>query len=158
MLDEKDKIILKILQENCKISAKKISRKIKSPITTVYSRIKRLEDKGIIKSYSAVLDQEKIDYPTTALIFVKMRYHYPEESKPISQREVAKKISFLPRVTEVFIVAGQWDIIAKVKGRNIKEIGEFVIDKLREIKGVDDTLTSHVWVTVKETQKLDLNY
>ncbi|MBL7170188.1 MAG: Lrp/AsnC family transcriptional regulator [Candidatus Aenigmarchaeota archaeon] len=158
MLDKKNKIILEILQNNCKIPVKKISRKIKSPITTIYSRIKRLEDAGIIKSYSAILDQEKAGYPTTALVFVKMRYHYPEETKPISQRDVAKKISFLPGVTEVFIVAGQWDIVAKVKGRNIKEMGEFVIDKLREIKGVDNTLTSHVWVTVKESQKLDLNY
>lgn len=56
-VDDKDKEILRIFMEDAKTSTKEISEKIDSPITTVYSRIKRLEDTGVIKGYKPVLER-----------------------------------------------------------------------------------------------------
>ena len=68
-LDAIDKKILRLLQEDAKMTASHMSEKIGSPITTIYSRIKRLEDSGVIKGYKPVLDYEKLQRSTTAFIF-----------------------------------------------------------------------------------------
>jgi DNA-binding Lrp family transcriptional regulator len=59
-LDEKDREILRMLMEDAKASAKNIAAKIDAPITTVYSRIKRLEDAGVISGYKTVVDAGKL--------------------------------------------------------------------------------------------------
>ncbi|MHA1835102.1 MAG: Lrp/AsnC family transcriptional regulator, partial [Candidatus Baldrarchaeia archaeon] len=59
-LDEKDIKILNLIQENCKLTAREIAKRINSPITTVFARIKRLEKRGIIKGYKAILNAEKL--------------------------------------------------------------------------------------------------
>lgn len=156
-LDKKDVELLKELQSDCKQSLKKMSRKLNTSITTIYDRIKKLEKNNVIKGYKAILDNEKVGKTVTAFVFVKMRYHYPDDPEPLSQKEVAKKISFIPGVQEVHITSGNWDIIIKAKAENNKAIGEFVIDKIRKIKGVDATMTSDVWMTFKETCEIDMN-
>ncbi len=155
-MDEKDLKLLQELQKDCRQSLKKLSRKLNLSITTVYERMKKLEKEGVIKGYKAILDPEKVGKPVIAFIFIRMRYHYPELSEPLSQREVAKKISLLPGVCEVHIIGGEWDILVKARGKSLKQIGEFVIDRLRLIKGIERTLTTHSWVAIKETPEIDL--
>ena len=57
-LDEKDIAILALVQRDCKLTAREIARKIDSPITTVFAKIKRMEERGVIKEYRAVLIQK----------------------------------------------------------------------------------------------------
>jgi len=145
-LDEKDKEILKLIQKNAKLRAKEIARKINSPITTVFAKIKRMEEEGIIKSYNALLDAKLLGFETLAFIFVSF-----SKSEGITQEETAKEIAKFPEVQEVHIISGEWDILVKVRGRNTEEIGKFVVEKLRSIKGIEKTLTSVVFMTAKET-------
>lgn len=154
-IDHKDFEILKELQKDCKQSLKKLSRKLNMSITTLYDRIKKLEREGVITNYRAIVDPEKTDMSFISLIFIRMRYHYPGEKEPLSQREVAKKLSFIPGVQQVYIISGEWDILVKARGRNIKEIADIVIDQIRKIKGIDRTLTSNVWVTTKESSVIE---
>ena len=155
-LDEKDIELLKELQQDCKQNLKAISHKLGMKITTVHDRIKRLEASGIIKSYKAIIDGEKVGIPVTAFVFIRFHYHFPQE-ETLSQEEVAKKISFLPGVQEVHIIPGEWDMLVKVKGRDVKQIGLFVIDQLRKIRGIDRTLTTDAWLSAKESMELDLD-
>ena len=155
-LDEKDIKLLKELQNNCKQSLKELARKLDMKITTAYDRIKKLENDKIIKGYTAIIDGEKIGVPVTAFIFIRFHYYYPEE-EILSQEEVAKKISFLPGVQEVHIIPGEWDMLVKVKGKDVKQIGLFVIDQLRRIRGIERTLTADAWVSAKESPEIDLN-
>ena len=73
-LDIRDVKILKLLQKDCKTTAKEIAKEIGSPITTVYSKIKRMEELGIIRQYRAILDSRKLDKGTTAFILVSFAY------------------------------------------------------------------------------------
>ena len=155
-LKKKDITLLNELQKNCRQSLKKLARKLGMSITTVHDRMKKLEKEGVIKGYKAILDPEKIEYHVVAFIFVRMRYHYPELEESLSQREVAKKISFLRGVSEVHIIGGEWDILVKARGRSIKEMGDFIIDRLRKIKGVERTLTAQSWVVVKDSTEIQL--
>jgi len=151
LLDKKDIEILKLLQQNCKMSAKEMAKKISSPITTVYSKIKRMEELGIIKQYKAILDSRKLDKGTTAFILVSFAYRPGGREKPLSQRDVAKRIAAFPEVKEVHIVTGGWDILIKVKADHVDTLGKLVMDKLRMVEGVENTLSCIVYETVKET-------
>ena len=150
-IDKKDVEILKFIQKDCKKSTKEIARKTHSPITTVYAKVKRMKDLGIIKHYKAVLDSKKLDKGTTVFIFVSFGYRTLGTEKTLDQREIAKRISKFPEVLETHLITGNWDILIKVKAKGVDEIGKFVIDKLRKIEGVEKTLSCMVYETEKET-------
>ncbi|KON31284.1 AsnC family transcriptional regulator [miscellaneous Crenarchaeota group-15 archaeon DG-45] len=150
-VDERDLEVLRLLQGDAKASAREIGRRVGSPITTVYSRVKRLEDSGVIKGYKAVLDAAKLGRPTTAFILASFAYRTPGLEEPLDQRRIAREVARLPEVQEVHIIAGDWDILIKVKARDVAAIGGFVVDKLRNIRGIERTLTCMVFDTAKET-------
>ncbi|MEA2055198.1 MAG: Lrp/AsnC family transcriptional regulator [Candidatus Thermoplasmatota archaeon] len=145
MLDEKDRIIIEELKKDAKQPIMKLSRKVGLPRTTVGERIRKLIDKKIIKKFTVMLDYEKVGLPITTFILVSFLPN-PE----ISQRELAKRISKMENVWEVYIVSGEWDLIVKVRGKSMEEIGQLIIDKLRAIKGVGKTVTCTCFTTVTE--------
>ncbi|MGC8998127.1 MAG: Lrp/AsnC family transcriptional regulator [Candidatus Bathyarchaeia archaeon] len=155
-LDEKDLAILDLLQKNCKMTAKEIARKINSPITTVFAKIKRMEQQGIIKEYRAILDHKRLDFGVTAFILASFSYRTNKEGETLSQRAIAEQISKFPEVQEVHIISGDWDILIKVKDKDVDSVGRFVIDKLRTVKGIEKTLTCMVFDTPKETTTIPI--
>jgi DNA-binding Lrp family transcriptional regulator len=155
-LDEKDLAILALIQGDCKLTAKEIAKKINSPITTVFAKIKRMEELGIIKKYRAILDAEKLGSGTTAFILASVSYGTKSNTAQISQRDIAKEIAKFSEVQEVHIITGDWDLLIKLKAKNVDVIGKFVIDKLRLIKGIEKTLTCMVFETCKETTEVPI--
>lgn len=151
MLQEKDKKILSILQQNCKLSTKELASLVKSPISTVHTRIKRLEEKGFILGYRALVNAKLVDRGACAFVLIAFS---PRENIP--QREVAKKLAGLKDVQEVHIIAGEWDMLLKLKARNIDSVGRFVIDKLRAVRGIEKTLTCVVFESVKEATAVEV--
>lgn len=152
-MDEKDLAILTLIQDNSKLTANQIAKKISTPITTVFAKIKRMEELGIIKQYRAVLSAEKLNLATAAFILASVSYH-TNDGKPITQRDVATEIAQFPEVQEVHIITGDWDLLVKLRAENVEAIGKFVVDKLRNIEGLDKTLTCMVFETVKESTSL----
>src|SRR3989344_5788391 len=139
-LDKKDLKILEILKENSKLTTSQIYKKTNIPIKTVHNRIKKLENLGIIRSYTLKLDYNKLGKPITGFILVTINYILPDGTK-IKQEHVAQEISKLEGVEEVNIMTGATDILIKVRVSSIEELNEFVIKKLRNINGVDKTQT-----------------
>ncbi|MCW3994065.1 MAG: Lrp/AsnC family transcriptional regulator [Candidatus Bathyarchaeota archaeon] len=150
-LDKRDIEILKLLQRNCRMTAKEMAKKIGSPITTVYAKIKRMEELGVIKQYKAILDSKKLDKGAAAFILTSFVYRPGGRERPLSQRDVAKQIAAFPEVQEVHIITGGWDILIKVKADHVDTLGKFVMDKLRIVEGIENTLSCIVYETVKET-------
>jgi DNA-binding Lrp family transcriptional regulator len=149
-LDEKDLDILDLLQKNCRMTTKEIAQTIESPVTTVFAKMKRMQELGVIKDYKAVLNAQKLNKGTTAFILASFSYRL-KGGASLSQRKIAKEIATFPEVQEVHIITGDWDILIKVKERDVETIGKFVIDKLRFVKGIEKTLTCMVFETEKET-------
>jgi len=145
MIDEKDEMILEELKKDSRQSTADISRHTKIPRVTVHERIKRLKEKGIIKRFTIQPDHSKLDGPTTAFVLVSYSPHHNTH-----QREVAQKIAKLPGVYEVHLIAGEWDLLLKVRGRSIEDIGKLILDKMREIPGVEKTFTMASFGMVKE--------
>ena len=155
LLDKKDIQILRIIQRNSKITTREIARQLNIPVTTVFTRIKKLEQKGIIKEYRAILNEKRLGKGTTAFILASFSYR-TQNKELLSQRELAREIAKFPEVQEVHIITGDWDLLIKVKAENVEAIGKFVIDKLRLVKGIEKTLTCVVFETEKETTEIPL--
>ena len=155
-LDEKDVAILALIQENSKLTARQIGRRVNAPITTVFAKTKRMEEQGIIKEYRAIVAPEKLSAGTAAFILASVSYRAKSDDTPISQRVVAGEIAKFPEVQEVHIITGDWDLLVKLRAENVETVGKFVVDKLRLIKGLDKTLTCMVFETVKETTEVAL--
>lgn len=153
-LDEKDKAILKLLQENCKLTAREIAERIDAPVTTVFAKIKRMEQLGIIREYRAILDHKKLDFGVTAFILASFSYRTGGNEQTLSQRQIAEQIAKFPEVQEVHIISGDWDILIKVRDKDVDSVGRFVVDKLRTVKGIEKTLTCLVFDTPKETTSI----
>ncbi len=153
-LDEKDLAILALLQKNCRMTAREIAQKIDSPITTVFAKMRRMEQEKIIRGYKAILDSKKLNFGTTAFILASFSYRNGEAS--LSQRVIAEQIARFPEVQDVHIISGDWDILIKIRGESVDAVGNFVIDKLRTVKGIEKTLTCLVFDTQKETTEISL--
>jgi len=138
-IDEKDLKVLDILKYNSKLSTKQISKKLRIPITTIHNRIKKLEKVGVIKGYTVVLDYKKLNKNIMAYILVTITYVLPDGRK-VSQENVAKEIKSVG-AEDVMIVTGATDILIKVRAEDIGELNDFIINKLRNVNGVDKTQT-----------------
>ena len=145
MIDDKDRELLRILKENSRSKTNEIARRAGMPRTTVYHRVKRMEEEEIIKRFTVIPDYSKIGEPVTAFILVSFL-----PTMDVKQRQVAEEISRLEGVYEVHLISGEWDMILKVRSSSLEKIGELVIDNLREIKGVGKTMTCGCFTTVKE--------
>jgi len=139
-LDKKDMQIFEELKGNGRLSTQKIAKLTRIPITTVHNRIKKLEKDGYIRQYTIIPDYKKMDKGLCSLILITVNYR-PAPGMKLSQVEIAKKIKRLPGVEEVLIVAGGTDIVAKLRVKDVDELNKFIIDKLRNVEGVDRTTT-----------------
>jgi DNA-binding Lrp family transcriptional regulator len=155
-LDERDVAILSLLQENSQLTAKQIAKKVNAPITTVFAKVNRMEELGIIKEYRAIMAPEKLDASTAAFILASVSYRAKPDNLPVSQRAVAEEIAKFPEVQEVHIITGDWDLLIKLRGASVDAIGKFVVDRLRLVNGLEKTLTCMVFETLKETTKIAL--
>ena len=140
-MDETDVKILKQVLSDARLSYRKIAEEIGVSPPTVLTRIQRLENNSIIKSYSAVLDHEKLGYDLTAII----------ELTAVKGKitEVERHISRFPNVCAVYDITGLTDMIIVAKFRNRKDLSDFVKKDL-SLPFVDRTNSHIVLVTVKE--------
>jgi Lrp/AsnC family transcriptional regulator for asnA, asnC and gidA len=152
--DDIDLQILQLLQDNCKLGIQKISKEVAKGISTVHARIKAMEERGIIKQYTAVLDPFLLDRPTLAFIFVTIRYRIPDEPNVLSQREFCEDIAKHANVQGVYVLSGQYDVLLKVRTKNVEEMNQFIVEFLRKIPAVDRTLTMFVMDSYLETVEL----
>lgn len=100
------------------------------------------------------MEASKLNAGTTA--FVLISFEYKGKDHVLSQRKVAKQIANFAEVQEVHIISGEWDILAKVKARDVEAVGGFIVDKLRLIGGIGRTLTCFVFESEKETTAIPL--
>jgi DNA-binding Lrp family transcriptional regulator len=144
-LNETDKKILKNLLEDARFSSRQIAKNVGVSVGTVLSRIKKMEDIGIIKGYSAILDHEKLGYELTVVTEITVSKGRLVEM----ENEIAKNLN----VCGVYDVTGLTDavIIAKFKSR--EELGKFT-KNLLALPYVERTNTHVVLTTVKENFRL----
>ncbi|MBN1331069.1 MAG: Lrp/AsnC family transcriptional regulator [Candidatus Heimdallarchaeota archaeon] len=144
MIDEKDRMILVELSKDARIPTKRIATILDIPRVTVHTRIEKMKQDGIIKKFTILADYEKLGLPVTAFVFVEYSYQ-----TDVSQRILAEQIANINNVYEVHLISGEWDILVKIRGGTLEEIGQIVLDKIRTLKGVSKTITCPSFANVK---------
>ncbi|MEM0002301.1 MAG: Lrp/AsnC family transcriptional regulator [Desulfurococcaceae archaeon] len=139
--DELDYRILKILQEDSRISLKEISVKTGKPVSTIHERLKKAITKGFIKKFTILIDYEKLGYQVKALILINV------DGKHII--EVEKYIASHPNVLAVYDITGEFDVAVLAVFKSIGELDSFV-KWLLQHPHIKQTRTSIVFRTVKE--------
>jgi DNA-binding Lrp family transcriptional regulator len=144
-LDETDVEILKALTIDARLSSRQIAKQCGVSIGTVLSRIKRMENEGIIRGYSALLDHEKLGYELTVVSEITV-----SKGRLL---EVENEIARLPNVCCVYDVTGLIDAIIVAKFKNREELGKFT-KRLLAIPYVERTNTHVVLTSIKEDFRL----
>jgi DNA-binding Lrp family transcriptional regulator len=140
-LDETDVKILKKLLSDARMSYRKVAEEIGVSPPTVLARVEKLESDGIIRSYSTLLDHEKLGYDLTAIIEITAT-----KGKIV---ELERQIAKFPNVCAVYDITGLTDMVVVAKFKNRKELSNFVKKDIL-LPSVERTNTHLVLITVKE--------
>jgi len=150
-MDDIDKKILIELQKKAKQNTKEIADKIGLSVTPTYERVRKLEKQGVIKSYVALLDREKIGKHLIAYCQVTLLQH---EKLLIS--EFAKKIISFPQIMECHHVSGNFDFLLKIVTEDIKQFYNFINQELSDIEGISTIHSSFAMHSFKDTTVYEL--
>ncbi|MCK6619131.1 MAG: Lrp/AsnC family transcriptional regulator [Calditrichaceae bacterium] len=150
MIDAIDAQILAIVQENARTPNAEIARQVGMAASAVLERIRKLEERGVIKGYQVSLEPKYLDLDLLAFIFVRTR-------DPYGSLETARYLATLPEVQEVHHIAGEDCYLIKVRARDPEALGLFLREKIAANKNVTYTRTTIVLETLKETFHLPLN-
>src|SRR5207249_1456401 len=144
-LDELDVKILRLLNADARKSYRDIAKATDASISTVSSRVRKLEDLGVITGYVPVLNEARLGYDVLAVVGVKIH-----KGKLL---EVQRRIAKDDRVTHVYDVTGEWDSIVVVRLKNTRELDAF-IKLLGWMDYVENTYTQVVLNVVKEERRV----
>jgi Lrp/AsnC family leucine-responsive transcriptional regulator len=147
MINEIDTSILELLQDNARISQADVARMVGLAPSAVLERIRKLESRGIVRGYTALLDPHAVEQSMLAFVAVKSEEGPGDDS-------VAKALAQCPEVLEVHHVAGDDCYLLKVRARDAEHVGHLLRHKFGRIPGVKSTRTTIVLETVKETPRL----
>jgi DNA-binding Lrp family transcriptional regulator len=146
-LDDVDLRIINLLQEDSRLSYNKIARKLGISVGTAYNRIKSLEERGVVKGYTVLVDMAKVGYNLTALILIQA------EGKHLL--DVENEIAKMNNVVSVYDITGDFDIAVIARFKDRDSLNQF-IKSLLSLPYVKRTVTNVVLNVVKEDLKLKI--
>jgi len=147
MIDDTDASILDLLQENARIAQAEIARAVGLAPSAVLERIRKLEARGVIKGYAALVDPHALDQSMLAFVAVR-------SEEAIGDNSVALALAKCPEVLEIHHVAGDDCYLLKVRARDAEHVGQLLRHRFGRIPGVRSTRTTIVLETVKETPRM----
>ncbi len=150
-IDAIDTKILNIVQSNSKTSNAEIAREVGMAPSAVFERIKKLEEKGLIKEYTARLNAKALGKGLLAFILIRT------ESKK-TEGNTGKLLAEFPEILEVHHIAGEDCYLIKVRTSDTEALGELLEDKFRQVGSVVSTKTTIVLNTIKETSNIEIAF
>ena len=143
-LDQKDFSLIDYLRRDGRGKIGDISKSTGIPRATVFERISKLTGLGIIKNFTVSLDYEKLGLPVMAYVMLS----YDSESG-VNQNILCESLAQMDNIIGVSILSGEWDIIVLTVQKSIRDLSTFVLDRLRNMKGISRTQTFTVFQSFK---------
>ena len=143
-LDQKDFSLIDYLRRDGRGKIGDISKSTGIPRATVFERISKLTGLGIIKNFTVSLDYEKLGLPVMAYVMLS----YDSESG-VNQNTLCESLAQIDNIIGVSILSGEWDIIVLTVQKSIRDLSTFVLDRLRNMKGISRTQTFTVFQSFK---------
>lgn len=150
-LDKTDLQILKILQENGRITIKELAQKVHLSPTPVFERVRRMESGGIIERYTAVLNAARLGQGFIVFCSVRLR----RMGKEIAN-DFVDKIKNIPEVAECYNISGEYDYLLKIYAPDMQYYNEFCINILGTIESLGSIQSSFVMNPVKTSVGIPL--
>ncbi|MEA1902367.1 MAG: Lrp/AsnC family transcriptional regulator [Actinomycetota bacterium] len=150
-LDETDKAILRYLQADGRMSNAEVARRVGLSSPATHARVKRLEDAGVIRQYSTLLDREMIGFDMVCFISVSLQLHQFEAVERFKEL-----VQDMPEVLECHHITGKFDYLLKAVFRNRNELQQFIVNTLTPIPGMAHINTSVVLTEIKATAQLPI--
>lgn len=151
MIDDIDRQIIALLQEDARLSNAALAKEVGLTTSTVHERVKKLERKGIIKGYAALVDAEALGKPITA--FIRLSVGVTSEGYIESKNSIKSVCLAEPDVLECHGVAGEDCYVLKVRAASPKDL-EALVERIRCQAAIARSVTSIVLSTFKESMKI----
>lgn len=151
-IDDIDKKILEILQSRAKITNARLSEEIGLSPAPTLERVKKLEQMGVITSYHAKLNTEKIGLGVTTFVLATLTGHNRANIEGFID-----EINKIPEVVECHHITGAGDFILKVIAKDIASYQKLMLEKVSDIKQVDNMQSMVVLSTFKDSKVIPLN-
>ncbi len=149
VLDKTDLAILKLLQQNARVTIKEISEKVHLSTTPVHERIRRMEGNGVIKEYATIVNGAMVKRGLMVICYVSLKQH----SKNAGAKFI-KSILEMNEVIECLTISGEFDFMLKVVEENMDAYYDFHVNKLSEIENVGNVQSVFVMGVIKQTHQL----
>lgn len=152
-MDEKDALILELLQGDGRMTNVDLARAVELTPSATLERVKKLEERGLIKGYMALVDPRALGLGLVAFIFVRVdeRHDVVEEAD-----KTATLLATLPSVLEVHHLAGEDCFLVKVRARDTDDLYRILKEEFGQFKDIRSTRTTIVLKTVKESARLSV--
>jgi Lrp/AsnC family transcriptional regulator, leucine-responsive regulatory protein len=149
MIDQTDRKILSLLQDNARIPAAEIARTIGLAASAVHNRIRRLEESGVIEGYEARINPRAVGRGLVAFVRV-------QTGEGAQAPEITEALRVLPEVQEVHRVVGEDCFFVKVRVRDTEALADLLDHRIQRIPNIASTRTTIVLATGKETRALPI--
>lgn len=130
-LDEIDRKILRLLQDDCRLTMQEIADRVGLSASPCHRRIKMMEDGGLIRGYVALVDQRRIGLPVSVFVSIKL-----ERQREKDLEAFAKAISRWPEVLECYLMTGHRDYLLRVVVEDLSAYEKFLKQKLTLVPGI----------------------
>ncbi len=137
-INKKDEQLISLLQKDARISIAEIARRIKLSRTAAKARLDKLERSGVISGYSVRLSNQYLQGRVQAMVMIK--------SPPLKRERLEKALMKMGNLQSLYSISGVFDLVAVISAQTISELDEY-IDKIGQLKGVEDTMSSVILST-----------
>jgi DNA-binding Lrp family transcriptional regulator len=145
-MDEQDRLLLTLLEENSRLSARELAEMVDLEEDEVIERIERLETEKIIRKYTAVIDWERAgDGVVAAIVELKVS---PE--RDYGYDKIAERIARFREVRSVRLISGIYDIELQISGKSIHDVTRFVAEQIAPMDHIRETATILIMKIYKE--------
>ena len=150
-LDAIDRRLLTAVQENGRLTATELAERVGLTTSPCLRRLRHLEDAGIIRGYTAVLDQSKVGLPVSVFVSIKLERQSEEAMKSFEDQ-----IRGWPEVLECYLMTGPRDYLLRVVARDLVDYERFVKTRLTRVAGIANIESSFALGQVKHSNALPL--
>ncbi|OYR55206.1 Lrp/AsnC family transcriptional regulator [Halorubrum halodurans] len=143
-LDDTDRAILRILQEDARTPFSEIARRIDMSSATVHDRVGRMEEAGVIEGYHASVDPKAVGYGVSALVGLRVEQGREEDA--------LERLREIEGVREIHLTTGEWDVILRVVAEDTDRLRELMFDRIANMDGFSRSQTMIILGTDYEAE------
>ncbi|MBS7287954.1 MAG: Lrp/AsnC family transcriptional regulator [Candidatus Freyarchaeota archaeon] len=128
-LDSLDKKILEAVCKDARKPLRKVAEELGVSEPTLYSRVRSLQRRGVIKQFTVKLDMETLGYITNGFVLINVN--------PAKEEKIIRFLAEIPEIVEIHRLLGDNDLMVKVVCKDVSEMRKLVLEKIRELDGVE---------------------